>query len=262
MNRSCQCIYSTRQINHLINRIILSFRNYRQCKFCPYFYFYTGAYITHLRDKHGEKIKCVDTVLLPDKGFLFENNYFLLLNNSWLAVLPTDSDDDSNEESSKKNEPSNEENDLVGDENELWNEENDLLDEKDVFADSENGRVQSIAVLQVEDPSAMILNVRFEMLSDHESGNVQNEEADRFDEQFDQPDDWTPFENEEVYRFAEWIVKHRISQTAVDELLKSPVFQGNYTFTSTYAVFKRIDKITYELCMQTWKSGKVSVDHA
>ena len=77
-------------------------------------------------------------------------------------MLPPDSDDDSNEESGKKNEPSNEENDLVSEENELLNEENDLLDEEDEFADSDNGSVQSIAVL--EDPSAMILDARFEKI--------------------------------------------------------------------------------------------------
>ena len=79
------------------------FRYYRQCKFCPRSYFYTGSYISHLRDKHGEQIKCVDTALLPDEGFLFENNYFLLSNISRPAVLPPDSDDDLNEESGKKN---------------------------------------------------------------------------------------------------------------------------------------------------------------
>ena len=173
-------------------------------------------------------------------------------------MLPPDSDDDSNEESGKKNKPSKKENDLVSEENELSNEVNDLLDEEDEFADSDNGSVQSIAAL--EDPSAMILDVRFEMLSDREPGKVHNEEADRLDEhwQFDQPDNWAPFDNEKEYRFAEWIVKHRISQTAVDDLLISPVFQGNHTFTSAYAVFKKLDKMTYELGIQTWKSGKMS----
>ena len=138
------------------------------------------------------------------------------------------------------------------------NEENNLLDEEDEFEDSDNGRVQSIAAL--EDPWAMILDVQFETLSDREPGKVHNEETDRFDEQFYKPDNWAPFGNKKEYRFAEWIVKHQISQTTVDELLKSPVFQGNHTFTSVYAVFKKIDKMTYELGMQTWKSGKVSID--
>ena len=149
---------------------------------------------------------------------------------------------------------------MGSEENGLLNEENDLLDEEDEFADSDNRSVQSIAAL--EDPSAMILDARFETLFDREPGTVHNESADRLDEQFYQPDNWAPFDNEKEYRFAEWRVKHRISQTAVDELLKSPVFQGNHTFTSAYAVFKKIDNMTYELGMQTWKSGKVSFDHA
>ena len=124
-------------------------------------------------------------------------------------MLPPISDDDSNEESGKKNEPSNKENDSVSEENELSNEENDLLDEEDEFADSDNGSVQSIAVL--EDPSAIILDARFETLSDREPGKVYYEAADRLDEEFDQLDNWAPFDNEKEYRFAEWIVKHRIS---------------------------------------------------
>ena len=176
------------------------------------------------------------------------------------AVLPSDSDDDSNEESGKKNEPSNEENESVSEENELSNEENDLQDEEDEFANSDNRSAQSIAAL--EDPTAMILDARLQMLSECEPGKVHNEEADRLDEQFDQPDNRAPFDNEKEYRFAEWIVKLRISQTAVDELLKSPVFQDHHTFTSAYAVFKKIDKMTYKLGMQTWKSGKVSFDRA
>ena len=174
-------------------------------------------------------------------------------------MLPPDSDDDLNEESGKRNEPSNKENDSVREENELWNEENDLLDEGDEFADSDNRSVQRIAAL--EDLSAMILDARFKTSSNREPGKVYNEEADRLDEQFE-PDNWAPFDNEKVYRFAEWIIKHRISQTAVNELQKSPVFQGNHTFTSAYAVFKKIDKMTYELGMQTWKSGKVSLNRS
>ena len=122
-------------------------------------------------------------------------------------MLPPDSDDVSNEESGKKNEPSNEE-------NELSNEENDLQDEEDEFADSDNRSVRSISAL--EDPSAMILDARFETLSDREPGKVHNEEADRLEEQFDQPDNWAPCDNEKEYQFAKWIVKHRISQTAID----------------------------------------------
>ena len=94
-------------------------------------------------------------------------------------MLPPDGDDDSNEESGKKNEPSNEENDSVSEENELSNEENDLLDEEDEFTDWDNGSVQSIAAL--EDPSAMILDARFETLSDREPGKVYNEETDHLD---------------------------------------------------------------------------------
>ena len=83
----------------------------------PWILFLTGAYITHLRDKHDKRIKCIDTALLPDEGFLFENNYFLLPNISLPAVFPPNSDDDSNEELGKKSEPSNEENDSVSEEN-------------------------------------------------------------------------------------------------------------------------------------------------
>ena len=176
----------------------MSFGNYRQCKFCSQSYFYTAAYITHLRDRHGKRIKCFDTTLDPNEGFPFENNYFLLPNITQPAVLPPDSDDDkSNEESGKKNEPSNRENDSVSEENELLNKENDLQDKEDEFADSDNGSRQSIAAL--EDSLAMILDTRFEMLSDHEPGKVNNEEANRLDEQFDQPDNWAPFDNEEEY---------------------------------------------------------------
>ena len=89
------------------------------------------------------------------------------------------------------------------------------------------------------------------MLSNLEPVKVFNEEADHLNKQFDKPGNWALCYNKKEYHFSEWIVKDRISQTAVDELLKSPVFQGNHTFTSGYAVFKKIDKITYKLGMQT-----------
>ena len=55
---------------------------------------------------------------------------------------------------------------------------------------------------------------------------------------------------------------HRISQTAVDGILKSPAFQGNHTFSSVYLNFKKIHKMTYKLGMHTWKLGKESFDCA
>ena len=64
------------------------------------YYLYTGAYITHLRDRHGERIKHTDAKLLPHEGYLFENDYVLLPKISQPAVLPPDSneEDESNDE--------------------------------------------------------------------------------------------------------------------------------------------------------------------
>ena len=95
-------------------------------------------------------------------------------------MLPPDSDDDSNGELGKKNEPSNKENDSVRKENELFNKENNLLDEGDEFADSNNGSVRSIAAL--EELSPIILNTRFETLSNREPGKVYNQQAEPLDE--------------------------------------------------------------------------------
>ena len=223
----------------------MSFRNYRQCKYCSRSYFYTGAFITHLRDKHAERVKYIAEELLPDEGYRYENNYVLIPNIPQPAVLPPDSDIDDD----SRGGPS----DVSG---QPFNQESESVDDRNDTTPGPN----------TEGPPT-VLGSRFETLREREPGKALENEADgldtsTYDEQSNNPEDWYPFCNEKEYRFAEWVVKHRISKTAVDELLKSPAIQGDHTFRSAYLLFKKIDNMTYDLGMHTWKSGRVSFDRS
>jgi hypothetical protein len=201
-----------------------------QCTFCRKSYVYISAYFTHLRDKHAERVQYVPQELLPDAGFCIQEDHVLLPDVPRFTILPPDSDSDSDEYVAPPN-----------DVNELEND----IEQPDIHDDAEQPPIPPPAKSRVE------------TLAEKEPGKVLDGPIPPPDEQTPLQDDWTPFESEKEYQFAEWVVRHRISKTAVDELLKSPTFNGNHTFTSAYTLFKKLDGLTYELGMHTWKSGKV-----
>jgi hypothetical protein len=201
-----------------------------KCAFCRKSYIYASAYFTHLRDKHAERVQYVPQELLPDAGFCMQEDYVLLPDVPRFAVLPPDSDSD---EYMAPHDAGSE-----------W-ENDDEVEQPDSRDDPE------------QPPIPHPTEPRVETLAEKEPGKILDDSVPPPDEQILQEDEWAPFENEKEYRFAEWVVKHRISKTAVDELLKSTTFTGNHTFTSAYSLFKKLDGLTYELGMHTWKSGKV-----
>lgn len=211
----------------------MSFRDRINCNFCARTYCYAGAYFTHLRDKHGERVQYVPRELLPNEGYLFANDHILLPNTSRPTVLPPDSEDEN---------------------------EGNCGDNEEECTDNWNGRRNEDYAMPDAMPSPV--TSRTETPTEREPGKVVEGNFDLPDAGNAQQNDWAPFGNEKEFRFAEWVVKHRISKTAVDELLKSPAFAGNHTFTSAYSLFKKIDNMSYELGMQTWKTGKVSFNRS
>lgn len=224
----------------------MSLHNRISCNFCTRIYFYLGAYFTHLRDKHGERVEYVPRELLPNEGFLLERDHILLPHTPRPTVLPPDSEDEvddteNNEESNNHDINSEEiaENQCIDDWNAIPNEDYSMPD-----------AIPPPVVAHIETPT------------EREPGKVVEGGLDLLDVETTQLNDWAPFDNEKEFRFAEWVVKHRISKTAVDELLKSPAFGGNHTFTSAYSLFKKLDNMVYELGMHTWKTGKVSFNRS
>ena len=73
---------------------------------------------------------------------------------------------------------------------------------------------------------------------------------------------WAPFQSEEDYCLGEWFVRHEISRAAIEDYFQlakrfpNAFFRGS--FTSSYLLFKVIDKMTYDLGWNTWKSGNVT----
>ena len=159
----------------------MSFHNYKQCKYCSRSYFYAGAYITHLRDKHAERVKYIAEELLPDEGYRYENNYVLIPNITRPDVLCPDSDIDDSQGG-----PS----DVGG---QPFNEESESIDDRNDMTPGPNieGR-------------PMVLGSRFETLREREPGKALDDEADGpdpspYDEQSNNPEDWYPFCNEKEY---------------------------------------------------------------
>jgi hypothetical protein len=73
---------------------------------------------------------------------------------------------------------------------------------------------------------------------------------------------WAPFQSEEDYYLGEWFIRHEISQAAIEDYFQlakrfpNAFFGGS--FTSSYMLFKCVDKMTYDLGWNSWKSGNVT----
>jgi hypothetical protein len=72
---------------------------------------------------------------------------------------------------------------------------------------------------------------------------------------------WDPFQCEEDYYLAKWFVDHQITSAAIDDYFSlaaqfpTKFYQGH--LTSSFTLFKVIDKMTYDLGWTTWKKGTV-----
>ena len=189
------------------------------CMFCGRAYIYSKSFFTHLRNVHGERVGTIAWNTLPDEGYIFEDGFILIPEQDQPEI---DFDED---------------------------EEPDAPDAGSTSSDEENDQPWTEAV----QPSA---SHSTELRSE---GLNAKQPRKSFDGPFllldEESTGWSPFSSEREYRFAEWVVKNRITKTAVDSLLK---LDANQPFTSSLLLFKRINDMTYDLGMQTWKTGKVS----
>jgi len=78
----------------------------------------------------------------------------------------------------------------------------------------------------------------------------------------DEIDPYRPFQSEQEYRIARWIVKNRISKTAVDDLFSIPGMKNVTSSSSAHTLLKRVDEMKYTIDDDSWKEGKVCFDQS
>jgi hypothetical protein len=97
-----------------------------------------------------------------------------------------------------------------------------------------------------------------------EAGKICEEDSMQPPNDDNSPSDntWEPFESEEDYFLSKWFIDHQITSAAIEDYFsmakKYPgkFYQGR--FTSSYTLFKTIDKMTYDLGWTSWRSGSVN----
>jgi len=81
-----------------------------------------------------------------------------------------------------------------------------------------------------------------------------NEYFDIFDDEIDL---YTPFSCVEEYRLAHRWVKHNLSRAAINELFRNPMMATISNFTLSHTLFKRLNKTSYAMGIESWKFGTV-----
>jgi len=192
--------------------------DFRQlCLYCSKTYFYIGAYITHLHRNHKERIVYVSAEQLPDDGFAIEH---------YSILLPF------------VHEPHHDP---------FLHPSDD--DSSDTEADSEN------ACIDPEQPP-----VRTRICGTPHVDNrlaskpVSNEYFDIFDDEIDL---WSLFSCKEEYRLAHGCVKHKLSRADINELFRNPRMATVSNFTLSHTLFIRLNKMSYAMGIDSWKSSKV-----
>jgi len=83
---------------------------------------------------------------------------------------------------------------------------------------------------------------------------ISNEYFDIFDDEIYLS---SPFSGEEEYRLAHWCLKNYLSSAAINERLANRTMATVSNFTSSHTLFKRLNKMSYMMGIDSWKSGKV-----
>jgi hypothetical protein len=189
----------------------------QQCLYCSKPYSYIGAYITHRRRDHKDRIVYVAAEQLPDTGFAIEHDSILLQyiheprHNPFLHPSNVDS------------------------------------------SDTEDDREK--AFIDLEQPPVRTRICDTPHLDHCQVGKSINiKYFDVFDDQIDL---WSPFPCQEEHRFVHWCVKHNLSRAAINELFRNPTMATISNFTSSHTLFKRLNKMSYVMGIDSWKSGKV-----
>ena len=193
----------------------------QQCSYCSKTYSYIGAYITHLRRNHKERIVYASAQQLPDDGFAIKHDSIQLpfVHEPHRDAFLHLSDDDSS----------------------------------DTEANNEN------ACVDPEQPPAQTRIYGTPHFDNHLAGKpIGNEYFDIFDNEIDL---WSLFSYEEEYQLVHWCVKHNLSRAAIDELFRNPTMATVSNFTSSHTLFKRLNEMSYTMGIDSWKSGKVWYNH-
>jgi hypothetical protein len=189
----------------------------QQCLYCSKTYSYISTYITHLRPDHKERIVYVSAQQLPDDGFAIEYDSIL---------LPFIHE--------RHHDPFLH---PFGD------------DSRVTEAHSEN------ACIDPEQHPVWTRICGTAQLDNHLAGKpISNEYFDIFDDQIDL---LSSFSCEEEYRLAHWCVKHNLSRADINELFRNPMMATVSNFTLSHTLFKRLNEMSYAMCIDSRKSSKV-----
>jgi len=189
----------------------------QQCLDCSKTYTYIGAYITHLHRDGEERIVYVSAEQLPDDGFAIEHDSI---------PLP-----------------------FVHEPHQDPFLHPSCNNSSETEADSED------ACINAEQPP---VRTRIYVTPHLDNGLARNaisiNHSDIFD---DEIDPGSPFSCEEESRLAHWCVKHNLSRAAINELIRNPMMATVSNFTSSHALFKRLNKMCYAMGIDSWRSGNV-----
>jgi hypothetical protein len=190
---------------------------HQQCLYCSKTCSFIGAYITHLRPDHNERIVYASAERLPDDGFVIKHDSILLpfVHEPHYGLFLHPSDHYSS----------------------------------DTEADSEMGCIDS------EQPPVLTHICRTPHLDNRLAGKpISNQYFVVFDIEIDL---WSPFSCEEEYRLAHWYIKHNLSRAAINELFKKRTMATVSNFTSSHTLFKRLKEMSYAMGIDSWTSGTV-----
>jgi len=176
-----------------------------------------GTFITHLHCDQRETIVYVSAKQLPDDGLVIEHNRILL---PLLHELHRDP---------------------------LLHPFDD--DSSDTEANSHN------ACIDPEQPPVWSCINGTPHLDNRPAGKpISNEYFNIFD---DEIHPWSPFFCKEEYQLVHWCIKHSLSRAAINELFRNPTIATISNFTLYHTLFKRLNKMSYMMGIDSWKSGNV-----
>jgi len=190
------------------------------CLYCSKTYSYIGAFISHLRRNHKERIVYVSAEQLPDDGFVIKHDSILLP----FVHEP-------------HHDPRLHRSDIHS---------------SDAEADSEN------ACIDPEQPPVRTRICATPHLDNCPAAKpISNEYFNIFDNEIDLS---SPLACEEDYRSAHWCIKHNLSRATITELFRNPMMATVSNCTSSHTLFKRLNKMSYAIGIDTWKSSKVCLN--
>ena len=199
-----------------------------ECSWCRKTFVYVTAWLNHVRARHQHAITYVNHYRLGYEPWALEEDRLLLpeeYNSTVAGGVPYWSSSETESDADKTDD--------------LRRDGKDVVDDQDDIRLSD----PSVNTTQTYKNAGIALN-----------GVSQRTIYDVDD------DDFLPFECRADYEFAQWCITHRLSQSAIDDLLKNPYVQNPSTFTSSYILYKKVNEMDFPLGVESWRRGKCSFD--